>query len=66
MVGMIIKSKKRDGHILTIWKFFARLRNYNICSNLSKCVFGVSSGKLLGHVVNLRGTEVNPSNITAI
>ena len=26
---MIIKSKQRDGHVLTLWKFFTRLIRYN-------------------------------------
>jgi len=29
-------------------------------------VFGVSSGKLLGHIVSMRGIEVDPKKIKAI
>ncbi|KAL9224714.1 hypothetical protein vseg_000724 [Gypsophila vaccaria] len=34
--------------------------------NPQKCTFGVTSGKLLGHVVSQRGIEVDPSKIKAI
>jgi len=56
---IIIKSKQRDVHVSTLWKYFIRLRKYNMCFNLQKCAFGVTSGKIQGYVVNLRGIEVN-------
>ena len=31
-----------------------------------KCTFGVTSGKLLGHVVSERGIKVDPKKIRAI
>ena len=34
--------------------------------NPKKCVFGVTSGKLLGHIVSERGIEVDPDKIKAI
>ncbi|XP_074267088.1 putative mitochondrial protein AtMg00860 [Silene latifolia] len=34
--------------------------------NPQKCAFGVTSGKLLGHIVSHRGIEVDPSKIKAI
>ena len=34
--------------------------------NPKKYVFGVASGKLLGHIVSRRGIEVNPNKIKAI
>ena len=30
------------------------------------CTFGVTSGKLLGHMISKRGIEVNPDKIKAI
>ena len=33
---------------------------------MKKYVFGVTSGKLLGHIVSERGIEVNPDKIKAI
>ena len=34
--------------------------------NLKKCVFGVSSGKLLGFIVSKRGIEIDPNKAKAI
>ena len=34
--------------------------------NLSKCAFGVSSGKFLGFMVSQRGIEANPEKVRAI
>ena len=34
--------------------------------NPKKCTFGVTSRKLLGHMVRERGIEVNPDKIKAI
>ena len=34
--------------------------------NLSKCTFGVSSGRILGYLVTQRGVEVHPNQIKAI
>jgi hypothetical protein len=34
--------------------------------NPKKCVFGVSSGKLLGYMVSLRGIDANPKKVEAI
>ena len=35
-------------------------------SNVVKCIFGVSSGKFLGFMVNHRGIETNPEKIQAL
>jgi hypothetical protein len=34
--------------------------------NLDKCVFGVTTGKLLGFLVSYRGIEANPEKIRTI
>jgi len=34
---MIIKSKEKDGHALTLWKFFTKHRKYNMHLNPQKC-----------------------------
>ena len=63
---MIVKSKDRPGHQVALRKFFERLRKYNMRLNLSKCAFGVTSGKLLGYVISSRGIEIDPTKIKAI
>ena len=44
----------------------ARAEKYNLRLNPKKCVFGVTLGKLLGHIVSQKGIEVNPDKIRAI
>ena len=56
----------REGHFEALDKFLARLKKYNLRLNPKKCVFGITSGKLLGHIVNERGIEVDPKKIKAI
>ena len=34
--------------------------------NLKKCIFGITSGKLLGHIVIERGIKVDKDKIKAI
>ena len=49
---MIAKSRKGDSHAENLKKLFERLRKFQLKLNPSKCTFGVTSGKLLGFVVN--------------
>lgn len=60
------KSKTRDEHIPILRKIFERLEKYKMCLNPTKCVFGVTSGKLLGFIVSHRGIEVDPIKLKAI
>ncbi|XP_077246044.1 uncharacterized protein LOC143885887 [Tasmannia lanceolata] len=63
---MIVKAKERRDHIPNLKKFFERILKYQLRLNPSKCVFGVTSGKLLGFMVSQRGIEVDPQKIKAI
>ncbi|XP_077221935.1 uncharacterized protein LOC143855747 [Tasmannia lanceolata] len=63
---MIVKGKTRPEHTVALRKFFERIRKYQLRLNPSKCVFGVTSGKLLGFMVSERGIEVDPQKIKAI
>ena len=63
---MMVKSEIREGHFEALDKFLAKLEKYNLRFNQKKCVFGVTSGKLLGHIVSKRGIEVDPDKINAI
>ena len=63
---MIVKSKDRERHIPALWKFFERIRFYKLWLNPKNCAFGVTSGKLLGFMVNERGIEVDLDKIKAI
>ena len=63
---MMIKSETREGHLLALEKFLHRVDKYDLRLNPKKCVFGVTSGTLLGHIVGARGIEVDPEKIKAI
>ena len=45
---------------------FDTLRQYKMKLNLSKCAFGVSSGKFLRFMVSQKGIEANLDKIQAI
>ena len=63
---MLVKSKEREDHVTNLRKFFTRIRQYKMRLNPAKCAFGVTSGKLLGHVISRRGIEIDPTKIKAI
>ena len=63
---MIVKSRGRTDHLVALEKFFERIRNLRLRLNPKKCTFGVTSGKLLGHMVSERGIEIDLNKIKAI
>ena len=63
---MMVKSKTREGHFVALDKFLARAEKYNLRLNPKKCIFGVTSGKLLGHIVTQKGIKIDPDKVRAI
>ena len=63
---MIVKSQDRADHLATLQRFFERIKQFRLRLNPKKCTFGVTSRKLLGHIVSERGIEVDPEKIRAI
>ncbi|RVW22168.1 Retrovirus-related Pol polyprotein from transposon 17.6 [Vitis vinifera] len=63
---MIVKSRGRADYLAALERFFERIRKFRLRLNPKKCTFGVTSGKLLGHMVSDRGIEVDPDKIKAI
>ena len=63
---MIVKSKTIEEHAANLQKFFERIRDYKLRLNLQKCTFGVTIGKLLGHLGSSRGIKVDLTKIKAI
>ena len=63
---MIVKSRDRVDHLAALQRFFERIKQFRLRLNPKKCTFGVTSGKLLGHIVSERGIEVDPEKIRAI
>jgi hypothetical protein len=62
---VVVKSKKRRDLLDDVKQTFNNLRKYKIMLNPKKCVFGVSSGKLLGYMVSARGINANPKKVEA-
>ena len=63
---MLVKSREEEGHLDDLKETFDTLKEDNIKLNLTKCAFGVSSGKFLGFMVSQRGIEANPEKVKAI
>ena len=63
---MIVKSRDMADHLAALQRFFERIRQFRLRLNHKKCNFGVTSGKLLGHIVSERGIEVDQEKIRAI
>jgi hypothetical protein len=58
---------KKCGDLLDDLKeTFDNLYKYKMMLNPKKCVFSVSSGKLLGYMISSRGIDVNPKNMESI
>jgi hypothetical protein len=55
---------KKHGDLLdNLKETFNNLHKYKIMLNTKKCVFDVSSGKLLSYMVLTRGIEANPKKV---
>ena len=63
---MIVKSRDRVDHLVTLERFFERIGQFRLRLNPKKCTFGVISRKLLGYMVNERGIEADLDKIRAI
>ena len=63
---MLIKSLREENHVTDLLQVFNILRESRLRLNASKCTFGVSSGKFLGHVVSRKGIKINPDQIAAL
>ena len=63
---MIVKSRDRANQLAALQRFFERIRHFRLKLNLKKCTFGVTFGKLFGHIFSERGIEVDPEKIKAI
>ncbi len=62
----MVKSLTKERHFEALKKFFQRVIKYKLRLNSSKCVFGVTSGKLLGHMISKKGIEIDPDKVKEI
>jgi hypothetical protein len=63
---MLVKSIRKEDHLAHLREVFEILRRDKLRLNASKCLFGVCSGKFLGHIISNRGIEANPDQIIAL
>ena len=63
---VLVKSKDKANHLNDLKETFNILRKYNMKLNPTKCVFVVTSTKLLGFMVSQRGIEANQDEVKAI
>jgi hypothetical protein len=63
---IVVKSKKRGDLLDDLKETFDNLRKSKMMLNPKKCVFVMSSGKLLGYMVSSRGIDANQKKVEAI
>jgi signal-transduction protein with cAMP-binding, CBS, and nucleotidyltransferase domain len=63
---VVVKMKTREDLLDNLKETFDNLYKYKMKLNPKKCVFGVSSGKLLGYMVLARGIDANTKKLEAI
>jgi hypothetical protein len=63
---IVVKTRESNSLLENLAQVFDKLRANCTKLNPEKCVFGVSTGKLLGFLVSHRGIEANPDKIRAI
>jgi hypothetical protein len=63
---IMVKTKRGSTLVEDLTLVFDKLRATRTMLNPNKCVFGVSTWKLLGFLVSYRGIEANPEKIKAI
>lgn len=63
---ILAKSYTREGNLDILGKIFTKLEKFNVRLNLKKCVFGVTSTKLLGYIMLEKGIEVDLAKVKDI
>src|SRR5437868_15206446 len=63
---VVIKSWVKEDLILDLSETLTNLRCFRWKLNPESCVFGVTSGKLLGFIVSYRGIKANPEKLKDI
>jgi hypothetical protein len=63
---LTVYSKNRSDHFGHLRKVLLHCREFGMSLNPSKSIFGVSQGKLLGHIVSDCGISIDPERVVAI
>ena len=53
-------------HLEHLRGVFQKCRKFGISLNLKKSIFSMKEGKLLGHVISIKGIRIDPSRVAAI
>lgn len=59
-------SKKVEDHCGHLEKIFIKALEYGVSLNPRKCIFGVTGGNLLGHIVSKSGVRIDPERVATI
>ena len=59
-------SKKFEDHCGHLERIFIKALEYGVSLNPYKCSFGVTEGKLLGHIVSKDGVKIDPERVASI
>ena len=62
----MVKLETRERHPAALKKFLRRVKKYSLRLNPKKCVFRVTSGKMLGYIVSQKGIKVDLDKAKAI
>jgi hypothetical protein len=63
---LMVHSNKREYHIHHLRNVFERCRLYDVSLNPKKCLFVVTKGKLLGHILCKEGIYIDTERVKAI
>ena len=66
MDDTLAKSLHHRTHLIDLGPIIDRMEQFILCLNPKKCAFGVTSGKLLGYIIFVKGIEVDPEKVQAI
>ena len=59
-------SKQRQDHVHHLHQVLESCRRHGIYLNPKKSMFGVTKGKLFGHIVSKEGIKIDPKRVKAI
>ena len=62
----LVKSAKCNTHLQDLGPILDHMDKFSLRLNPKKCVFGITSGKLLGYIVSVKGIEVDLKKVQAI
>jgi hypothetical protein len=63
---IVVKSEMRGDLLDDLKETFDNLYKFKMMLNPKKCIFGMSSGKLLGYTISSRRIDMNPKKVEAI